>query len=61
MIIPNPIAVSMGVSESTQRFPMKAEDNNYAMDVELSMNIVAAMIPKNYGLITWNGSIITVS
>lgn len=61
MIIPNPIVVSMGISESTQRFPMEIESNNHALSIELGVNIVAAMIPKNYGLITWNGSTITVS
>lgn len=34
---------------------------NEGLDMNIEAGFIVPVIPKNYGLITWNGSIITVS
>lgn len=41
--------------------PSQATQTLYTAETSLDGNIVINPIPSNYGLITWNGSVLTVS
>lgn len=56
-----PYIVNMTVAETQNKFDMKVATNTHSYTASLSAPFVVAVIPKNYGLITYNGSIITVS
>lgn len=54
-----PIPVTMTVAESTTAIGMTVAES--AMTVNMTVATGTTFVPRNYGLITWNGSYITVS
>lgn len=56
-----PIQVKMTVAQSSQQFDMSVAANTMSLSMTVAAPFVVAPIPKNYGLITYNGSILTVS
>lgn len=56
-----PIVVDMTVAADEVVFPCEVTADTIVFPVTLSTQIVVNAIPSNYGLITWNGSVLTVS
>lgn len=56
-----PIVVDMTVATDEVVFPVDIAADTIVYPVTLSTQIVIDAIPSNYGLITWDGSILTVS
>ena len=56
-----PIHVNMTVAQSSQQFDMTVAATSISFSMTVAAPFVVAPIPKNYGLITYNGSILTVS
>lgn len=56
-----PVMVDMTVAESTQQFTVSVAQSVHSYDMTVAAQFVVAPIPSNYGRISWNGSIITVS
>lgn len=57
----NPIVVPMTVSVDSAVFPMSLHSNVQTFNMSVDSHIEYAKIPTYYGLITYNGSVITVS
>ena len=59
MIIP--CIVDMTVTESPLTVDMTVDDGSVTMDMQLDSALIVRPIPRNYGLITYNGSWLMVS
>ena len=56
-----PYQINMTVAETQNRCDITVATTTHSYELSLSAPFVVAPIPHNYGLITYNGSIITVS
>lgn len=56
-----PIVVEMTVDESQTEYALTVQSNLEEYSMQMDVRIEVAIIPHNYGLITYNGGVITVS
>lgn len=56
-----PMIVEMQVEQNDLRYITELVETNLVYDMDISQYVIATHIPHNYGLITWNGSYLTVS
>jgi len=67
IVIPSEISVAIEVSASdvyTGEYTVVPETNEIVLETKnkfMTDDVTVERIPRNYGLITWNGSILTVS
>ena len=56
-----PIVIPMTISSDNVTYNMAVSSTEETFSVSVATKIEYARIPSNYGLITWNGSTLTVS
>lgn len=56
-----PLVVEVTLDEFPTVLDVTVEDNTVLYDVAVDAAYIVQPIPQNYGLITWNGSYLTVS